>query len=86
MRALSHNEIEAALLEDEMSEPLTSEQLQRLNTAAQQKQAPLTDGERDVVLWGKVQPKIRYGVTMQQTVLTDEKLQQLRDAALSMGK
>lgn len=42
--------------------PMANEQLQKLRDAAQAKGAPLGDDEREVVLYGKVQKKIKHGI------------------------
>jgi hypothetical protein len=63
---LSRNQIEAAL-EDEMpfspKPALTNEQLQKLREASKANGGvPLTDEQREIVLYGKVQQKFSSGI------------------------
>lgn len=67
---LNRNQIEAAL-EDEMpfnpQPALTNEQLQKLREASKANGGvPLTDEQREIVLYGKAQPKFSSGIQIQQ--------------------
>jgi hypothetical protein len=69
-----------------LPEPLSNDALSRVREESQRLGRQLTDDEFQLCVYGKLQPLIRYGVTCQRTVLSEEKLQQLRDCAASQAK